>query len=459
VGPTIHLSVNSVVGLVVFALLVALNGVFVAGEFALVAVDSGRIASRADAGSRRAKLVQRLLARRTFQLAGTQVGVTVTSILLGFLAEPLLAKLLKGPFAGRFSERTAETIAVVLALFIATAVQLIAAELVPKNIAAAKAEDTSMLLAPILRVYSLVFSPLIKLLNGSAEWVANRLGFESGLDDEHGSVADLDELDLFIRSSGELGTLDPAATQLLTRTIRFGDKTVAEVVVPRVDIIGLPDTATAADLAHAVAEHGFSRFPVYEGDLDHIVGVVLTKDLLALDEEVRATTPVTALMSPIFAVPEAKSLRSMLVAMRVQKRQLAVVIDEYGGTAGIATLEDVLEEIVGEIDDEYDEPSLTSIEVDNARLPGHGTFDGDTGTDRFRELTGIELPDGDYETVAGFLLVIMDRIPSAGDHIEWEGWRFDIRDMERLRIASFDVRPLRLHGEVDGHDGASEVTS
>jgi CBS domain containing-hemolysin-like protein len=449
--------VNPVVGLVVFALLIALNGVFVAGEFALVAVDAGRIAAMADRGSRRAKLVQRLLSRRTFQLAGTQVGVTVTSILLGFLAEPLLAKLLERALGSHFSVRATQSIAVVLALLIATVVQLIAAELVPKNLAAAKAEETSMLLAPILRVYSVVFSPLIKVLSGSAEWVANRLGFETNHDDDgHGSVADLDELDLFIRSSGELGTLDPEATQLLTRTIRFGDKTVAEVVVPRVDIVGLPDTATAADLANAVAQHGFSRFPVYEDDLDHIIGVVLTKDLLALDDDARAATPITALMSPVFAVPEAKTLRSLLVAMRVQRRQLAVVIDEYGGTAGIATMEDVLEEIVGEIDDEYDEPSLTSIDLENPDAPRHWTLDGDTGIDRFHDLTGVELPDGDYETVAGFLLVLLDRIPADGDHVEWEGWRFEIREMERLRIAKLDVRPShheahhRTHGGDEG---------
>jgi CBS domain containing-hemolysin-like protein len=447
--------VNSVVGLLVFVLLIALNGVFVAGEFALVAVDAGRIAAKADAGSRRAKLVQRLLARRTFQLAGTQVGVTVTSILLGFLAEPLLAKLLEGPLDTRFSERTSKSIAVVLALIIASIVQLIAAELVPKNLAAAKAEGVSMLLAPILRGYSLVFAPLIKLLNGSAEWVASRLGFETGHDDGHGSVADLDELDLFIRSSGELGTLDPEATQLLTRTIRFGDKTVSEVVVPRVDIIGLPDSAMASDLAAAVAEHGFSRFPVYEGDLDHIVGVVLTKDLLAIDDEARSSTPITAFMSPVFAVPEAKTLRSLLVAMRQDRRQLAVVIDEYGGTAGMATMEDMLEEIVGEIEDEYDEPSLTSLDLEDPDLPGHWTFDGDTGVDRFHELTGIELPDGDYETVAGFLLVLLDRIPAAGDRVEWERWRFDIREMERLRIARVEVCPV--HDESDDH--ASEVAS
>jgi CBS domain containing-hemolysin-like protein len=455
VGPTIPSSVNSVVGLIVFALLIALNGVFVAGEFALVAVDAGRIAARAEAGSRRAKLVQRLLARRTFQLAGTQVGVTITSILLGFLAEPLLAKLFEGPLHRNFSERTSRSIAVVLALLIASVVQLIAAELVPKNLAAAKAEDVSMLLAPILRGYSLVFAPLIKLLNGSAEWFANRLGFETGHDDGHGSVADLDELDLFIRSSGELGTLDPEATQLLTRTIRFGDKTVSEVVVPRVDIVGLPDSAMASDLAAAVAEHGFSRFPVYDGDLDHIVGVVLTKDLLALDEDVRATTPITSFMSPVFAVPEAKTLRSLLVAMRHDRRQLAVVIDEYGGTAGMATMEDMLEEIVGEIDDEYDEPSLTSIDLEDPDAPGHWMLDGDTGADRFRELTGIELPDGDYETLAGFLLVLLDRIPAEGDHADWEGWRFLIREMERLRIARVEVRPIHS----DGHDEQMKASS
>ena len=422
---------ETILGLLAIVALIGANGLFVAGEFALVAADRGRIDLAARAGGKRAQLVSAMFQRLSLYLSGTQLGVTMTSILLGFLAEPLLAGLMRRPLSHVLSVKAADSVAVVASLVVAAVVQLILAELVPKNVAVAKAEGTALVLAPVLRVYVFIFNPIIRLFRGVSEWTLSRIGIEPRADLE--AVPTLDELDVLIRSSGHRGTLDPESTKLLTRSIRFADKTASDVFVPRLEIVALADDATAADLAIAVAQHGFSRYPVYHDDLDEIVGVVLAKDLLRIPTADRAQATIVNLMLPILAVPEAQPLRALLIDMRQQRRQLAVVIDEYGGTAGIVTLEDVLEEIVGDIDDEYDEPSLTPLE---ARDPSAGyVLDGDTDPDRVHDETGITLPDGDYETVAGFALVIFDRIPDVGDSAVWEDWEVHILEMDRHRIA------------------------
>jgi CBS domain containing-hemolysin-like protein len=428
---------ETILGFVAMAALIVGNGIFVAGEFALVAADRGRIDLAAQAGSRRAVLVRSMFGRLGLYLSGAQLGVTMTSIVLGFLAEPLVATALRGPLHHVLSEKLSERMAVGLALVIAAVVQLIAAELVPKNVAVARAEGTAITLAPFLRVFVLVFRPIIATFRAASEWTLRRLGIESRSELE--SVPTLDDLDVLIRASGHKGMLDPESARLLTRSIRFADKSAAEIIIPRLDIVALPDTASAADLAHLVASHRYSRYPVYHGELDDVVGVVLAKDLLRIASAERSQVPVSAFMRPILAVPEAQPLGMLLVEMRKKRRQLAVVIDEYGGTAGILTLEDILEEIVGEIDDEYDdEPALTSA----ARSVGTGfVLDGDLDRDRVAEESGIDLPDGDYETLAGFALIVFDRIPAVGDTEPWQGWVLEIIEMERHRITRIAFRP------------------
>ncbi len=422
--------------------LIGVNGLFVAGEFALVAADRGRIDLAAGRGSRRAVMVQAMFDRLSLYLSGTQLGVTMTSILLGFLAEPLLSKLFLPLLEPIVSPRAAHSIAYAASLLVAAGVQLIAAELVPKNVAVARAEGTALFLAPVLRGYVFVFNPIIRLFRGSSEWTLRRIGVEPRSELE--SVPSLDELDVLIRSSGDRGMLNAEATKLLTRSIRFADKTASDVFVPRLDIEALPDTASAADLAAAVAEHGYSRFPIYHDELDEIVGVVLAKTLLRIPTAERATTLLATLMQPILAVPEAQPLRTLLIDMRKQRRQLAVVIDEYGGTAGIVTLEDVLEEIVGEIDDEYDVPKLTTLAI--TQSVGF-VLDGDLDPDRVHDVCGIQLPEGDYETLAGFVLVVFDRIPEAGDKAEWQGWEIEVEEMDRRRVARVAFRPLDKGGD------------
>jgi CBS domain containing-hemolysin-like protein len=402
----------------------------VAAEFAFVAVDRHRIERLADEGRGAARLVDRIVHRLTFYLSGTQLGITVTSLLLGFIAEPAVAELLV-PAVGHGA-------AIVISLALVTVASMVVSELIPKNIAIAAAERVAMLVARPIVIYAAVFGPLIRLLNRAANATVRRLGIEP--QEELGSVRTLEELELLIRSSGEEGTLDPEAFTLLTRTLRFNDKTAADVLVPRLSVkYGRPDDSIPA-LTSTSLDTGFSRFPVCGTDLDDVVGVVHVKDVYRLPIEHREDATVAEIMTEPFIVPETRDLASLLIELRTGSH-MAIVVDEYGGTAGIITLEDVLEELVGEIDDEYDRagPALTTV------LP-EGVYElpGSLHPDEVLEACGFEIPDGEYETLAGFVLDRLGRIPNEGDGFVYEGWLIEVAEMDRRRIARVRLRaPMR----------------
>ena len=426
--------VGSLLGYLALTLLLALNGAFVAVEFAMVAADRPRIALAAEQGSRRAVGLEAMLRRLTFHLSGAQVGVTFSSILIGFLAEPLLARSLRGPLSHVFGASAAHGLAIAAALILVTVTQLIGAELVPKNVAVARPESTALTLAVALRIFDAAFAPLITATDRAANRLVRAVGVEPV--EQLESVPTLEELASLVRSSGEAGSLGRRDAELLTRTIRFGDKTAADALVPRVDVVALPQTANVADLAAAVATHGYSRYPVYGDDLDDVVGVVLAKDVYAVPYRARAATPIEELVSPIVVVPESQPLEELLTQLRGGGRQLAAVIDEYGGTAGIITLEDVLEELVGEIDDEHDNPELTTVPTGSSYV-----LDASLHPDEVTAACGLVLPDGPYETLAGFALVRLDRVPAPGDRFEWSGWAFTINAMDGRRIDRITVQP------------------
>ena len=421
-------------GLLVAVGLIAANALFCAAEFAFIAVDRTRVALMAAAGNRRARVLERMLPRLNFYLSGAQLGITITSIGLGFVAQPYIAAVLSPLLENVFSPRTADGVALVIALALATVLQLVFAEVVPKNVAVSRPEATGLALAPAMRLLSALLGPVIRFLNATSVWLVRRLGVEPR--EELESIRSVDELELLIQTSAEQGRLGREATQLLTRSIRFGDKEAGEILVPRPDVVGVPVTATVADLATASLASGYSRLPVYGGDLDDVLGVALAKDVLRVAPEARATTPVTELMQPVPAVPLTARLDTLLSEMRATGKQLVLVVDEYGGTTGILTLEDLLEEIVGEIEDEHDAPELT------APAPaGLTVLDGGLNLDELAETVGLHLPEGDYETLAGFLLAQLDRIPEVGDEVVWRGWRFEVLEMERRRVARVVVHP------------------
>jgi CBS domain containing-hemolysin-like protein len=400
-----------------------------------VAVDRDQVDIDAAAGDRRARSAAKALRRLSFQLSGAQLGITVTSLVVGFIAEPTVATALEPATSALVGERQGHGVAVALALVLATLVSMVAGELVPKSLAIARPRRVAYLLVPVMLVVSRVFGPLIALLNGAANATVRRLGIEP--QEELTSVRSLEEFELLIRSSAEEGTLEPESLTLLTRSIRFGSKDAASALIPRrsVDAVAIDDTVAA--LAALAVRTGHSRFPVIGVDLDDIRGVVHVKDVYGVAFEERPTTPVTALMVPAFVVPETRDLGALLADLRRRGTHLAVVVDEHGGTAGIITLEDVLEELVGEIDDEHDRPApkLTGV-----LRPGEWQLDGSLHPDEVFDACGFSVPPGDYETLAGFVLARLGRIPDPGDAFDHDGWHVVVTRLDGLRVAAVTLR-------------------
>lgn len=404
---------------------------FVANEFALVAVDRGRVRRHAEEGKAAAKLTETLLRRLSYHLSGAQLGITVTSLVLGFIAEPTIARLLEPATAAVVGEESGRGVSIVVALALATTVQMVIGELVPKSLAITYPIGTAYVLARPMRAYGIVVKPVVAVLNGSANWVVRCLGIEP--QEELRSVRGLEELDLLFRSSSAEGTIDQESLNLLTRAVRFSEKSAVDALVPRLETVGVGVEETVADLAARAVSTGFSRFPVYDGDLDQIVGVSHVKDAFAVPYGERATTSVRTVMAEPMVVPETMQLSELLVLLREQATHLAVVVDEHGGTAGVITLEDVLEEIVGEIDDEHDRPAPLLTRV---QRPGEWLLGGGLHRDELFDACGFELPEGPFETLAGFVLDALGRIPSAGDSFAHGEWTLVVREMDRLRVAA-----------------------
>ena len=419
--------------LAAFGLVVA-NAGFVAAEFALVAVDRTRVEERAASGDRRARRVKRLLARLSYHLSGAQLGITVTSLLLGYLAEPVIATALEPAVIAVFGEATPHGVSIGIALAVATVVQMVLGELVPKTVAVTKPFGSAVALARPVAVYGLLARPAVAFLDGLANWTVRRLGIEPRQDIE--TTPDRDELTQLILSSGQEGVLDVGEVQLLTRSIRLADKQADDAMVPRVEIAAIGAEASAAELAELASRTGHSRFPVTGQSLDDIVGVVHVKSLYRCPVAARGSTPVAELMAPVPAVPESRDLGELMAELRSGAGQLAVVIDEHGGTAGIITLEDVLEEIVGEIDDEHDTITPTRTRVESR---GSTVLPASLHPDEVRDATGFDMPSGEFETLAGLVLDRLGRIPVPGEMVTVDGWRIEVVAMDRLRIATVRV--------------------
>ena len=347
---------STLLGLLVVVLLVAASGMFVAIEFSLIAADRQRLEDLSERGSWAARAAVRAVGRLSFHLSGAQFGITATSLVLGYLTESFLSPLLAGRFEELFGG-SGRTVSIVVAFLAATVFQMVAGELIPKNVAISHPEVTARVLSPVALVVHGIASPVIHVFNGVANWMIRRMGVEpKEALDVHRS---LDELEYLIRSSGDSGVLDPDSRDLLTRTLRFGDKTAADALTPRVHVEAVRLGTTLAALAAEVADTRHSRYPVFEHDLDDVRGIATIGSILGVPAEARHTTTVEEVMREPLVVPETRDLVDILEDLRDVEVPMAIVVDEHGGTAGILTLEDVLEELVGDVDDEHDPLSLT----------------------------------------------------------------------------------------------------
>ena len=413
-----------------------MNGLFVASEFALVALDPARVEAYGKQRPRRARIVSALLDRLSFHLAGAQLGITVSSLILGFVAQDALSGVLD-VIPGLQPDGATGA---VVALAIATFLQMVFGELVPKSLAIAGPRPVAFALGPLQRIYGIAAAPVIRLCNGVANAVVRRLGTEPT--ETFHSARSRDEIAQLIERSGKSGTLDEGERILLTRAIRFGVKDAADVLVPRPDMVTLRQDSLIEDLRAESLRTGHSRFLVCGDDLDDVVGVVDVRDIFTLEAQDRHDTPVAAILREVLVIPESRELPELLADMRDSRSRIALVVDEHGGTAGLVTVEDLFEELVGDIADEYDVP----VPITATLRAGAYEVDGALHADEVREAVGVELPDGPYETLAGFLLSEFGRLPEVKDAVEVDGWRYTVVVMDRRRISRVSMRPMLGNG-------------
>ncbi|MER6423985.1 hemolysin family protein [Streptomyces sp. NPDC001137] len=437
--------------LLLVAILLSLAcGAFVAAEFSLTTVERAELERAVERGERGAAGALKAVRSLTFQLSGAQLGITVTNLVVGMLAEPSIAKLIAGPLeALGISPSAASSLALVLGTALSTVFLMVVGELVPKNWAISSPLAVAKRVGNAQRLFSAAFRPFISHLNNTANHAVRRFGLEPT--EELASARGPKELAALARHSAKEGALEADTAELFVRTLNLADLTAENVMTPRVQVIALEVQATCEDVANATRATGLSRFPVYRGSLDSVVGTAHIKDALAIPAHRRTHTRVSELMREPLLVPETLTVDRLLDRLS-GKRTMAVVIDEYGGTAGVATLEDIVEEVVGEVRDEHDPhetPDLAPAGSDDA---GRTLYSAD-GSARVDQLVrvGLRAPEGPYETLAGLVATELGRIPAVGDFVEVGGWRLDVVDASGRRAA----RVLMHAPFEDGADGTT----
>lgn len=431
--------------IVLGVLLTAGTAVFVAGEFALVALDPSVVDARAQAGDKRAGRVSKALRHLSTLLSGAQVGITLTTILLGYTMQAALNELLSQWLSPWLGQTLAATIAVVSALIIVNAFSMVFGELIPKNATLADPLAAAGFVTPFITGFTWLFRPLVNLLNGMANALLSRFGIEAA--EEASGARSAGELTALLRRSAEEGTLEVSTARLLTRSLGVDELSAVDVMTDRGRIHWLEESATAADLVALASQTGHSRFPVFGDSPDDVLGLVNLRCAIAVPYERRAQVPVTSssIMTPAPRVPETMPLASLLVELRGYGEQesfglqMAIVVDEYGGTAGVVTLEDAVEEIVGEVSDEHDR-RRAGIHLDSA---GRWIAPGWSRPDEVTARTAIRiLDDGPYETLGGLVMNELGRIPQIGDEVTLPTCTILVDAMEGRRVTRVRITPV-----------------
>ncbi|SFE49538.1 Hemolysin, contains CBS domains [Actinacidiphila alni] len=443
--------------LVVAVLLTLACGLFVAAEFSLTTIERGELERAEREGERGAAAALAAVRTLTVQLSGAQLGITVTGLVIGMLAKGSIAKLLRGPLrAVGLPDTGASSVALVLGTAISTVALMVIGELVPKNWAISRPLPVAKAVAAPQRAFTTAFHPLIHHLNNTANRILRAMGLEPA--EELASARGPQELAALARHSAKEGALEADTAELFVRTLSLADLTAENVMTPRVQVTALDAQATAEDVANATRATGLSRFPVYRGSLDSVIGTAHVKDVLAVPADRRARVPVTELLREPLLVPETLTVDKLLDRLS-GRRSMAVVIDEYGGTAGVVTLEDIVEEVVGEVRDEHDPQELPDLLFLREAPDGRRIYDADgaTRTEDRLERIGLHAPDGPYETLAGLVAQRLGRIPERGDVVELDGWRIEVTDASGHRASRARlVSPPREPDPAPGPSGAED---
>ncbi|MBD1541991.1 HlyC/CorC family transporter [Arthrobacter sp. IA7] len=412
------------------------TGFFVASEFALVNLDRNDLESRQARGEKRLAPTINALKITSTHLSGAQLGITLTTLLTGYTFEPAISKLLSGPLtASGFPEGLVPGVGAVVAIFIATIFSMVIGELVPKNFALALPLATAKVVVPFQALFTAVFKPVILLFNNTANAIIRSFGIEPK--EELSGARSAEELSSLVRRSALEGVLDMDHAALLHRTLRFSEHSAADVMTPRVRMTAVNTDDTAEQIIALASSTGYSRFPVIGRDRDDVLGVLHVKHAFAVALEERASVLAADLMIEPLMVPESMGVDSLLVLLRKQGLQVAIVSDEHGGTAGIVTLEDLVEEIVGELEDEHDRARVGVVRTGRSI-----TFDASLRPDELLDRTGIAVPDGeDYDTVAGYVADRLDRIPELGDEVAVDGGTLRVERVAGTHVGRLKFTP------------------
>lgn len=448
--------VLSLLPVIAIVLLTAGTAVFVAAEFSLTALERSTVDANVRTGDRRDRMVQQAHRTLSTQLSGAQVGISITTLATGFLAEPVVARLIEpGLTAIRIPERFTTGLALALAILIATSLSMVFGELVPKNLAVALPVPTARWSSGPQLFFSFVFTPLIKLTNGTANRILRALGIEPA--EELRSARSPQELVSLVRTSARSGSLDPLTAVLVDRSLQFGERTAEELMTPRSKIDALEAGDTVADLSAAAVRTGHSRFPVILGDLDETIGVVHVKQVFAVPHPTRSSTRLAEIAQQVAKVPSTLDGDAVMSEVRANGMQTALVVDEYGGTAGMVTLEDLIEEIVGDVRDEHDDEPPDVVPA------GRGwQVSGLLRIDEVAESTAFRAPEGDYETIGGLVLETLGHIPEEGESVELMAfepesvtkdpvcWLATVLRMDGRRIDLLELTSLGRRGDETG---------
>lgn len=419
------------------------TGLFVASEFALVNLDRAELESRHARGERRLTPVISALKRTSTHLSSAQLGITLTTLLAGYTLEPALSTWL-APVLGFLPGQAVRPVAAVIAVTMATLLSMIIGELVPKNFALALPRATAKLVVPFQLAFTWVFRWAVAALNNTANAILRAMGVEPK--EELSGARTAQELTSLVRRSASEGSLDRDTATLLERTLAFSDLTAQDVMTPRPRLASIGRGDSAHDVIELARRTGLSRFPVVDGGIDDVSGIVHLKQAVAVPREKRADVPVSALQTEPLRVPETMKLDTLLGELRGRGFQLAVVVDEYGGTSGVATLEDLVEELVGEVSDEHDRSR-----ADVVRSRDWFTFPGMLRPDELLERTGVVVPEeGPYETVAGWLTSELGRLPVVGDTVRTEAGAFRVERLDGRRVDRLRFTPTPAPPDAEG---------
>ena len=421
-------------------LLILGTGFFVAVEFSLVALETSSVIAARDNGDTRANAVLTCLKTLSTQLSSCQVGITITTLLTGYTLDYAINALTAGAITGLgVAPAVANVLTMVLSMTIATLLSMLLGELVPKGIAIAEPYKVARQLAPVQLGFTRIMKPVVLFMNGSANWILARFGMEAT--EELSAARTPEELSAMVRRSVDQGTLDEDAAEFVDRTLSFAELTASEVMTPRGRVVMCEDTAPVSEILELARTSGHSRFPLYAGDHDNIVGVVHIKSAVGVPADIRPTLQAGTLAQDVLRVPETLHVDDLLTQLREGALQLAVVLDEYGGTAGIVTLEDLVEEIVGEVADEHDSRrSEQPLHYSN----GQWGFSGLQRPDEImRAIEGITIEEHpSYETLGGFMMERLGRIPAVGDELPVPGGMLRVESMDGRRVERIRYTPV-----------------